>query len=127
MRKSSLFAAMLAAASIVCSASKPLTISEDSNGKTLSVACDTTFTIALKGNASTGFTWNIRYLDSTKFLKSGQGRFVGRDTLPGTSGTFFIDFKTKKKGVSTIKLIYSREWETGVPPEDSFSITIRVK
>jgi predicted secreted protein len=127
MRKSSLFAAMLAAASIVCSASKPHIISEDSNGKTLSVARDTTFTIALKGNASTGYSWNIQDLDTTILWKSGQGRFIGRDTLPGTSGTFYLDFKPKKKGVSTIRLVYSREWETGVPPEDSFTVTIRVK
>ena len=94
---------------------------------TLSVARDTTFTIALKGNASTGFSWNIRDLDTTKLCISGQSRFIGRDTIPGTSGTFYLDFKPVKKGVSTVRLIYSREWETDIPPEDSFSITIRVK
>ena len=127
MKISLLFAAILAVASIVCSASKSLVISEDSNGMTLSVARDTTFTIALKGNASTGFSWNIRDLDTTKLCISGQSRFIGRDTIPGTSGTFYLDFKPVKKGVSTVRLIYSREWETDIPPEDSFSITIRVK
>ena len=127
MRKSPLFAAILAAASIVCSASKPIIITEGSNGKTLSVARDTTFTIALKGNASTGFSWNIRDLDTTRLCKYGQSRFIGRDTIPGTSGTFFLDFKPIKKGVSTIRLVYSQEWETGIPPDDSFCVTIRVK
>jgi predicted secreted protein len=127
MRKPLLFAVMLAIASIVCSASKPLIISEDSNGKTFSVSRDTTFTIALKGNASTGFSWNIRDLDTTKLCQAGKSRYIGRDTIPGTSGTFYLDFKPVKKGLSTIRLVYSREWETGIPPEDSFSVTIGVK
>jgi inhibitor of cysteine peptidase len=127
MRKPLLFAVILAVASIVCSASKPLIISEGSNGKTLTVARDTSFTIALKGNASTGFSWNIRELDTTRLCTSGQGRFIGRDTIPGTSGTFYLDFIPVKKGVSTIRLVYSREWETDIPPEDSFSVTISVR
>jgi predicted secreted protein len=127
MRKPLLFAVILAVSSIVCSASKPLIISEDSNGKTFSVTRDTPFTIALKGNASTGFSWNIRDLDTTKLYKSGLIRFKGRDTIPGTSGTFYLDFKPIKKGLSTIRLVYSREWETGIPAEDSFSVTISVK
>jgi predicted secreted protein len=127
MNKTLLLIAVLAVASIVCSASEPLIISEESNGKTLSVAGDTCFTIALKGNASTGFSWNIRDLDTTRLNTSGQIRFIGRDTIPGTSGIFYLEFTPVKKGVSTIRLVYSREWETGIAPEDSFSVTISVK
>ncbi|MBN1128721.1 MAG: protease inhibitor I42 family protein, partial [Chitinispirillaceae bacterium] len=77
---------------VVCSAHKPLVISKNDAGKTLSVQKGVAFTIALEGNASTGFTWNIRELDTTMVKMAGSGRFVGRDTIPGTSGTFYLDF-----------------------------------
>jgi predicted secreted protein len=112
---------------VACSAQKPLILSKEVHGTTVSVKRNATFTIALEGNASTGFSWNILNLDTTTMRQVGKARFISRDTLPGTSGTFYLDFNPIKKGVSRIMLIYSREWETDVSPEDSFSVLIKVK
>ena len=108
-------------------AQKPLMINKESDGKIIIVNRTRPFTIALPGNASTGFAWHIRDLDTTKLIKNGPGSFVGRDTVPGTSGTFFLGFLPRKKGVSTITLTYHRDFEIDVPPADSFRVTIRVK
>ena len=127
IRPSVCAAAVLAVCVAACSAQKPLVLSKEAHGTTVAVDRNAAFTIALEGNASTGFSWNILTLDTTAITQVGKARFISRDTLPGTSGTFYLDFNPIKRGVSTIRLIYSREWETDVPPEDSFSVVIKAK
>lgn len=110
-----------------CSAKNPQVIGKNDQGKTIVTRTGRTFTIALDGNASTGFSWNVRNLDTAAIRISGTPRYEGRDSLPGTSGTFYLDFTPVAKGVSTITLTYNRDFEIGVEPEDSFSVVIRVK
>ncbi|MBN2036544.1 MAG: protease inhibitor I42 family protein [Chitinispirillaceae bacterium] len=110
-----------------CSAQKPLILSKEAHGTTVTVNRKATFTIALEGNASTGFSWNILTLDTTVIARAGKMKYISRDTVPGTSGTFYLDFTPVKKGVSTIALTYNRDFEIDVPPEDTFSVIIKVK
>jgi predicted secreted protein len=127
MVKTLLVLIVLALPGLVCSAQKPLVIVKNDQGKTVVASVGIPFTIALEGNASTGFSWNLRSLDTARLKMAGSGRYVGRDTLPGTSGTFYLDFTPIARGTSTVTLTYNREFEAGVVPEDSFSVVIKVK
>lgn len=127
MIRSILVVSALLFSSFACAGPKPLLILRDANGTEVAVSRAMPFTIGLPGNASTGFAWHVRDLDTSLFEKTGSDRFAGRDTVPGTSGTFYLDFMPRKKGVSAITLTYHRDFETDIPPEDSFRVTIRVK
>ena len=85
------------------------------------------FTVALKGNPSTGFSWNITTIDTTLIRPQGKPRYVGQSNLPGSPGTFYFDFSAVGKGASNIAFAYARTWEKGVAPADSFTITVECR
>jgi predicted secreted protein len=110
-----------------CSAQKPLLISKDKNDATVSVCKNAPFTIALECNPSTGYSWNIVSIDSTAAKLAADPAFTARDSLPGTSGTCFLEFKALKKGTTRITLAYFQEFDRETAPQDSFSVTVIVK
>ncbi len=100
-------------------------ISKDQNGKTISIPINMNFEIALKANPSTGFSWEVTEMDSSK-IQFKEKFFTSTDTLPGSSGTEHIIFKAVQKGHSSLKLGYLRSWEGKDSMVDSFSIIIKV-
>ena len=107
-----------------CAMPKKPVIFAGAGTETVSVKPRQIFTVALNGNPSTGFSWNIVAIDSAKVRPQGKPRFVARSDLPGAAGTFYFDFKALSKGSSKVKLAYFRTWEKGVAPVDSFAITV---
>lgn len=110
-----------------CSAQKPLLITKDKNNGLVSVCKNGLFTIALECNPSTGYSWNIVSIDSSRVTLFADPSFVARDSLPGTSGTCFLEFKALKKGKTPIRLAYFQEFDNECAPQDSFFVTVIVK
>ena len=110
-----------------CSAQKPLLISKDKNNASVSVCKNGLFTIALECNPSTGYSWNIVSIDSTRAKLIADPAFTARDSLPGTSGTCFLEFKALKKGTNRIKLAYFQAFDSASVPQDSFAVTVIIK
>jgi predicted secreted protein len=124
MKKLILFLLLLATFSLL-SCKETDIISKDQNGNIIPIHFDTDFEIALKSNPSTGFSWEITDIDSSK-IHFKERYFTSEDTLPGASGIEHIVFKAIQKGKSSLKLGYLRSWEGKGSMMDSFSVIIKV-
>jgi inhibitor of cysteine peptidase len=111
-----------------CSPAKPVNLTSANKGSQVSVNVGDKIVISLEGNPSTGFTWEAQGLDTAIFLQVGEAAFESSDPgLVGAGGTLTLTFKALKAGTASLELVYHRPWETGVAPQDTFSVAVTVK
>lgn len=76
----------------ITSCAGPYTI-EDS-GITVNLTNDDPFEIALEGNASTGYTWQVMLFDSTVIKQVGKSELSSNDGRIGSGGMITFKFQT---------------------------------
>lgn len=79
--------------------------------------------IALKGNPTTGYTWNIVEYDS-KILKLEGSTFVRDSDLTGAGGVETFKFSVIGKGKTDLVIQYNRVWEKDMNPLELFKLSI---
>ncbi len=78
--------------------------------------------IALEGNPTTGFGWEVK--EQPDFLTRIEGpAYRSGSDLPGAGGTFYFRYEITATGVGTLSFAYRRPWEV-VPPERSFTLQL---
>lgn len=114
--------------SIGCSGNeraKILQLNNNDNSRAVTVKCGQLFEISLKGNPTTGYTWEVSPpFDDHLLSQVGALEFKPDSALLGAPGIQVFRFKTLKKGETTLKLVYRRPWEKDVPPLDTFTIKV---
>lgn len=81
--------------------------------------------IVLPENATTGYKWLLSGMTDISVKESFQPAGAG---IPGSGGTACFELVPQQKmNARKIVLKYQRPWETELPPEDSFSITLSVQ
>lgn len=107
-------------------ASTPLTMSD--NGRQVTLHPGDRLVIALEGNPSTGYTWEVVQVDSSLLSEQGPVQFKAASTgLVGAPGIQTLTFKALKAGTATLTLGYLRPWEKGVLPANTFQITVSIQ
>jgi len=104
-------------------------LTELDSGQTRSVAVGSIVEVRLTGNPTTGFGWALDRIDGDAVS------FVGESYAPddpiegrvGSGGTFLMTFRADRPGKATAHLVYRRDWETDVPPADTFTVTLSVE
>lgn len=85
------------------------------------------FTISLKSNSTTGYSWQWVNKQSVEAVDSVDWRYITLNTnLIGAGGTEKWTFKGIKSGVDTLKMIYSRPWEAD-SAVDSVYVIVKVQ
>jgi len=104
---------------------KPITLTENDDGKTINAKVGQVICIKLQSNPSTGYDWYIKTkpdiveaVGSTEYTSNKDERLVG---APGITQ---FEFKVTEKGTGKLTLIYKRNWEGELPSSQMFSITI---
>ena len=98
------------------------------NGDTVFVKVGNQFVVALDGNPSTGYTWEVEDLDTNIIQQVGKTSFKSNNTgLVGAGGTLTLTFRVLKAGTTNLVLVYHRPWETNVQPASTFRITLNAK
>lgn len=100
-------------------------VDEDDDQATVTLCAGERLMIALPGNPTTGYGWEID--DEPLMLY----RADGLDYRPssgriGSGGTFFFRYEAAKSGTGRLELAYRRAWEA-VPPQQTFSIFVTVE
>jgi inhibitor of cysteine peptidase len=114
--------------SVVGCKSRSVQLTEADNGKSFSIGVGDSLVITLPGNPSTGYSWEVKSVDSTILVVAGEAQFVSDNTnMVGSGGTLTFTFDAKKTGSSTLELVYLRPWETGVDPLGTFTIQVVVE
>jgi inhibitor of cysteine peptidase len=110
---------------------KVFQLTEAHRGRTVEAAVGKPFDIALEGNATTGFEWQLSKFKSGAVRQEGEREYVQKKNpkgLVGVGGTYVFHFKAVKAGKTKIKLVYRRPFEDkDTPPEKTFEVTIEVK
>ena len=118
---------IVAAAFIVRAMGPQLRVDDTENGATMTVKVGDIIQVVLKGNPTTGYTWTaaLSEQDESILEQMGEYDYVSDSGLIGSGGTFTFRFKALKAGEATLKLVYSRPWES-VQPLETFSMTVKV-
>ncbi|MGD9934073.1 MAG: protease inhibitor I42 family protein [Dehalococcoidia bacterium] len=112
-------------------AADDLKLTDGDNGKAVTVAVQGTLTVVLVSNATTGYSWRVSG-DLPGILEQ-QGEPVyatppaTASPVVGAAGTETFTFRAVQKGDGTLKLEYVRPFETGVPPAQTFEVTVSVE
>jgi inhibitor of cysteine peptidase len=105
-------------------------LSQADDGKTVTLANGGTLIVALTSNPSTGYSWAVVADEPTNLELEGEPRYVppGSTTpVVGAPGTEVFTFKAIRTGTSKLSMAYARSFETGVEPEETFEVTVKVE
>jgi inhibitor of cysteine peptidase len=110
-----------------CADGKTMALTSADNGKTFNAVVGDKITVTLDGNPTTGFTWETEQLNIAQLQQIGEPEYTAASSLLGSAGTYVFTFTVVGPGEASLKLIYHRTWEEGVPPEQTFEVTVLVK
>jgi inhibitor of cysteine peptidase len=133
MKKLVLVTAVLALTHCVIAAGeKPLTLTVADKGKTVTAKVGQAITVLLKGNPTTGYSWDWAGVIGDAVAKDGDVAYATDKHPPGmvgVGGMFTAKLKAVKPGKSTVRLEYRRPWEKDVKPQedDIFTVTVSVE
>lgn len=83
----------------------------------MEVKLDQEFTITLKSNPTTGYSWQIDTAPDENVARLVGSVFVAPQTrLVGAGGSEIWTFKAVGRGRTMVRLKYIRPWEKDVPP-----------
>ena len=99
---------------------------EESDGQTIALREGDLLLIALLGNPTTGYEWEIEEEPDGDILERIQGLDYHPDSdLMGAGGTFYFRYRAVTAGHGILTFSYRRPWEAG-PAEKTIVLTIFV-
>jgi len=106
----------------------PKNYSESDSGETINTKVGKQFTITVRGNATTGYTWQMaKGTDETVVKKVGDVYTAENGGgKVGVGGTHVWTFKAVKVGTTKIKLQYLRAWEKPTLPANILEYKVKV-
>jgi inhibitor of cysteine peptidase len=105
---------------------KTVTLSEPQAGSQAVLQVGDMLHVNLEGNPSTGYTWSVEALDAAVLKMAGEPEFHPASSALGAGGTFTYRFEAVGAGQTTLKMIYSRPFEKGLPPLKTFASSVLV-
>ncbi len=79
--------------------------------------------VALEGNATTGFIWELVELDPDVIASGNEPAYKETESgAVGDGGSWTWTLVGQEQGECTVRFVYHRPWEDE-PPEDTFSFT----
>ncbi len=100
-----------------------LTVTVADNGSTVQVGAGGDLLLELRGNPSTGYRWQVSANDDSILLPVAAW-FVPDSDLLGSPGLEKFSFHVMAPGTASLRLVYSRPWETDTPPVQTFTVTV---
>ena len=106
---------------------KNVIITKSSNHKTVVLNHDDTLQVALKGNPSTGFSWDVVANNDSVLTLSEVSFEPFRSGVIGSGGTYSFTFRPMKSGKSHLKMTYERPWQKEKPPHSTFKVLVKIR
>jgi len=104
-----------------------LRINDQNNGQTIHLFQNHIIEISLKGNPTTGYSWEVGSIAPTALIQIGEPEFIPNSQMDGSEGLIIFRFQAVGKGMTTpLKLIYHRSFEKNVTPIKTFEISISI-
>ncbi len=109
-----------------------LNLKKEDSGKEFTVVPGQEIVVALSGNPTTGYSWEIAEGKTDakilKQIKTGDEYVAGKSNgMAGAGGTFYFRYQAEKEGNTQVVLQYKRPWEKDTDPAETFTAKIKVK
>jgi inhibitor of cysteine peptidase len=82
--------------------------------------------IELRGNAGTGYEWRAVAVPPMVAQRGEPTASCIGESIPGCAQLTVFEFDVVATGEGTLSFEYVRPWEPGVPPAQTFEVTLRV-
>ena len=94
----------------------------------LTVKNNSIFSITLRSNPTTGYSWKIAKISPPLTVKNLSSEYLPDNTvLAGSGGQEVWKFKALKCGNTSVTFSYQRPWEKNIPPVEKRQYLIKVK
>lgn len=128
MKKFTLIAVFIVSLFALAACGGPVAkLGEADNGKSVDLKTGDTFTIALEGNPTTGYSWEVSGIDPAVVEQVGEPDFKSDSKLIGAGGMFTFTFKAVAPGSAPVTLVYHRSFEKDVDPMYEYEVMVNVK
>lgn len=104
-----------------------LYLTEDDSGSQVQMRCGDTLEIALSGNPTTGFQWQVERYPSEILTLLHEVSSKPDDAGIGTGGTFIFVFAARGEGEARLQMVYRRPFEAKRKPLRTFEATVVVR
>lgn len=107
--------------------SAALRLTKADTGKKIDLPSGSILELALEGNPTTGYTWNVMSGNDAILKPQGNSTFTPQSNLMGAPGVEVWRFQAVATGSVTLKLGYKRWWDDKMQPNPTFEVTVNVK
>jgi inhibitor of cysteine peptidase len=101
-------------------------VTEADNGTTISLKNGENFTLQLRENPSTGYSWQINLTEGLSILSDNYTQDEAPEGMAGVPGTHSWIIEAVDQGSQQVNGIYKRPWENTTGTEDNFTLTVEV-
>ncbi len=101
-------------------------LSEQDEGNAVHLQLGELLVVALEGNPSTGYNWEVTPADQAVVAQQGEPEFNADSDLLGSSGKISLTFKAVAEGQQALTLAYRRPFEKDVAPQKTISFVVVV-
>ena len=105
----------------------PVQLTEKDTCRMVEITAGDILEISLRGNPTTGYTWEVYTFDRAVLKQVGKIEFKADRKARGAGGKFTLRFEATSPGKTLLRLIYRRPFEKDIPPVNTFEATISVK
>ena len=102
-------------------------ISVADTGQRIELRAGDKLEIALPGNPSTGFQWELGAGDTTILRQNGELTFTPSSGTVGSGGQVILRFEAVAPGQTQLRLVYHRPFEKDTPPAQTFDVMVTVR
>lgn len=95
-----------------------------SSGGRVSASAGDFIVVRLSESPTTGHRWEV---ESSGGLELSNDSFSGSSGAPGAGGERVFRFAAVTPGLASIKATLRRAWETGIPGQRQFEVTVDVE
>ncbi|MGB9927317.1 MAG: protease inhibitor I42 family protein, partial [Methanosarcina sp.] len=107
-----------------CMPSTQQVITESENGKTINLKKGENFILKLRGNPSTGYSWQLKLSRGLKILNEEYIQDPAPERMVGVPGTHFWIIEYVGPGFEQISGIYKQPWMSTTGDEKKFKLNI---
>ena len=106
---------------------KTVRISENDANRSIELRSGDRLEVALAGNPSTGYMWQVAATDTAILRQVGEPSFTAPRDRAGAGGVLTFCFEAGGAGRTLLRLAYRQPWEKTSPPAKTFELTVVVR
>jgi inhibitor of cysteine peptidase len=101
-------------------------VTEADNGTSISLKSGEDFTLQLRENPSTGYSWQLNLSEGLSILNDYYTQDEAPEDMAGVPGTHSWIIEAVDQGSQQVNGTYKQPWENTTGPEDNFTLIVEV-